>query len=237
MELWIGVVGVFMAALGGFASVYPPQERQHKLIYGTAFGTAGLLLVALLWIHTSNNANEKQQAAEAQKETRATLLQSQKEFREFRGEIVLAQKESNKPGSADEKLSRIDERLSRALGKPTNPLGSPVVVSGPQGQQVPLSGNPFHFNGVVELKVNKIEQLYALLQQNGYKGPPLLYQLEICAANTNTTDFYVGQSNVNAKNGFPYQVGECNTLWNQDVTQIYVFSPSGSHATLSATSR
>jgi len=236
IEFFIGFIGVLMAAWGAVVSVRPPKEPQFKIISLTAFGVGSLILVVLLWIHTNETAKEKQDAAQAQQETRATLVQSQKEFREFRGEIVNAQKETAKPGSADEKLDRINERLNKALGKPLNSSSALTTVS-PPAQSFPPSANPFHFNGEVALKGSLARQLLVLLRDNNYKGPALLYQLEICGPDTSSQDFYVGQSDVSAKNGFRYPPGECNTLWNIDATQLYFFAPSDGRVKLSVTSR
>jgi len=233
IEFFIGFIGVLMAVWGAVVSVRPPKEPQFKIISLTAFGVGSLILIVLLWIHTSDNAKERQAAIQTQQETRATLVQSQKEFREFRGEVVNAQKELNKPGSADEKLDRINEKLSKALGKP---LESPIIAP-PALQLSSLPSNPVHYNGEVSVKGKQAQQLYALLQANGYKGLQLLFQLEICAPETSSQDFYVGQSNVNATNGFKYTPGACNTLWNQDAAQIYLFFPNDGRVKLHATSR
>src|SRR5437764_1704710 len=115
IEFWIGVICVLMAVWGGVISVHPPQERQSKIVSGTVFGAAGLLLIALLWIHTSDNAKEKQEAATVQQESRAILIQTQKEFRDFRGEVVEATKRAQQPGTSDERLNSVLDGLNKTL--------------------------------------------------------------------------------------------------------------------------
>lgn len=132
IEFWIGFVGVLMALLGAWVSVSPPKEeqKQFKIIALTAFAVGSVILVVLLWIHTNDNAKERRETAEAQRHSNELLAQSQKEFREFRTEVVSAQKEANKPGSPDEKLDRINETLSKALGRPlptANPITAPTL--------------------------------------------------------------------------------------------------------------
>jgi hypothetical protein len=87
------------------------------------------------------------------------------------------------------------------------------------------------------MKGNVAQPLFILLKENGYKGQALLYQLEICGPESSVLDFYVGQADVGPTNGWKYSPGDCNTLWNQDATQLYFFIPSEGRVKLSATSR
>jgi hypothetical protein len=236
IEIATSALALFLLIVGAIISVKPPEERQWKIVSATAIIAAGVLLFALTVIQATDRATEQAQAKTAERQLQDSLNGSQKEFHEFRGEIVKAQSEVSKPGSVEEKLDRINESLSKALGKPLG-AKTPSTASPPPVQLSPPSSNPFHYNGTIGMAANGRQQLLALLSANGYKGPSLLFQLEICGPDESQADFYVGQTDVNEKNGFKYSPGECNTLWNQDAAQLYVFFPKEGRVKLSATSR
>jgi hypothetical protein len=97
-------------------------------------------LVVLLWVHTSDNAKEKQESAKAQQETRTTLIQTQKEFREFRDEVSSIQKAANAPNAH---LETVLDALNQTLGKQRS---TPIYPTADQAQRYPIA------TGTVTLK-------------------------------------------------------------------------------------
>src|SRR5437870_5192872 len=122
-----------MALLGAWLSVNPlrPDQKQFKIVSLTAFGVGSVIMVVLLWIHANDNAKEKQDASNAQQESRAILVQTQKEFRDFRGEVVEAAKRGQQVGTSDERLNSVLAALNKTLGRPqqTANLSPPVSLS------------------------------------------------------------------------------------------------------------
>jgi uncharacterized membrane protein YfcA len=94
LGFWIGFVGIVMGLLGALVSLFPPKDKQIKIVSTTAFIVSSVLLVALLWIKATDDVNEKEATAASALESRAILLQTQKEFRDFRGEVVEAAKQA-----------------------------------------------------------------------------------------------------------------------------------------------
>jgi hypothetical protein len=131
IEFWIGLIGVAMAALGALVSVIPPKERQFRILSLTAFGVGSVLLVVLLWIHANDNAKEKAEATNAQRETRIALIQAQKEFRDFRNEVNDATKRAQQPGPTDERLNSVLTALTKTLGKPPLTVNPPSTALSP----------------------------------------------------------------------------------------------------------
>lgn len=189
MEFWIGVVGVFMAALGGFVSVYPPKERQHRIVSAVAFIAGGIVLIALIWIHTGDAAKEKQQALDAQKEDRVTLLQSQKEFREFRDRVSEIEKKAESDRSIRDGSIRDD--LRKALGK------------FPQGQfpESATSNVPLTPRNDIPFKGGATYRLADLMKADGYTGTTVMAELYVQSGDTNPSAIRIGpQPDLNAKN-------------------------------------
>lgn len=69
------------------------------------------------------------------------------------------------------------------------------------------------FSKTFSVSGGSAQQLSTLLVASGYSGPPdQIHTITICVPDANVNTLYIGQSNVNASNGFPVSPGSCDTV-------------------------